>query len=115
MYWGKNSSLVIEECFWSFSQKHSSCLHVFFCLFVLKNGIFKNGIAGFCSPFVQENDSDLEQTSIAGSCGVFSELCLAEGSLASAQGFQLLWWEPARSGKVPPLLFPAVAADVEHN
>lgn len=32
---GKNSSLVIEECFWSFSQKHSSCLHVFFfvCLF----------------------------------------------------------------------------------
>lgn len=81
----------------------------FFCLF-----IFTNGIAGFCSPFVQKNYSDLEQTSIGSSCGVFSELCLAELSLASAQGYQLLWWQPARSGEVPPFLFLAMTADVEH-
>lgn len=50
----KNSSLVIGECFRSFSQKHSSCLRVLF-LFVFKNGIFKIGIVVFCKSICSKN------------------------------------------------------------
>lgn len=40
-------------------------------------------LQGSVSPFVQRTDSDLGQTCISGSCGIFSELCLAQRFSAS--------------------------------
>lgn len=106
---GKNSSVVTGRRFSVFHPKAFilfACPFFFLCLF-LRTEFLRMEFRGSVSPFVQNIDPDIEQISIAGSCGVFSELCLA-------QGYQLLWWEPARSGEEPALLFPAMAADVEH-
>lgn len=52
---GKNSSLVIGECFWSFSQKHLSCLCVSFLYFFFFFRMEFLRMKLFCSPLVQKN------------------------------------------------------------